>query len=522
MNDFDVIIVGFGVAGACAAIEAHDRGAKVLILDRAIGGGATALSGGVMYAGGGTRFQREAGYEDTPENMFAYLRQEVRGAVSDRTLRQFCEESVANLCWLEALGARYNARLCTYKTSYPNDPDFLYFSGNEKAWPYKLGANPAPRGHRHVAKGLESGAAFFEVLRKAVKKRGIEFRPLSRVSDLIMDEECVVGVKYRTAPLTPKLEQLVHRAGSFMTRAPVLAKWYTRRAEKLWEASAISCEHRAATVILCTGGFIHNRAMVAEYAPVYLKAMPLGTAGDDGSGIRLGQTAGGKVAFMDRATAWRFLNPPSSFTAGIAVGQDGTRIANEDLYGATFSEVLIHKYGGRGYLIVNHELWKEGKQLIKTQGQSFHKWIMLYLTLGGHRKARTLEALALKIGVPINTLRQSLDYYNEGIAQGYGDPFHKNPDYCRTMLSGPYYAIDISVENSAFYPVPVLTLGGLAVDEETGAVQSVMGKSIPGLYAAGRTAAGICANGYISGLSLADGVFSGRRVGRAVTAILNK
>jgi choline dehydrogenase-like flavoprotein len=50
----DVVVVGFGAAGACAALEAAAACCSVLILDRFGGGGATALSGGVVYAGGGT------------------------------------------------------------------------------------------------------------------------------------------------------------------------------------------------------------------------------------------------------------------------------------------------------------------------------------------------------------------------------------------------------------------------------------------------------------------------------------
>ena len=51
----DVVVVGFGAAGAAAAIEAADRGARVRLLERFQGGGATTLSGGIIYAGGGTR-----------------------------------------------------------------------------------------------------------------------------------------------------------------------------------------------------------------------------------------------------------------------------------------------------------------------------------------------------------------------------------------------------------------------------------------------------------------------------------
>src|SRR5262245_1163766 len=61
----DVLVAGFGAAGACAAIEASRAGAKVIAVDRFGGGGATALSGGVIYAGGGTRFQKAAGYDDS-------------------------------------------------------------------------------------------------------------------------------------------------------------------------------------------------------------------------------------------------------------------------------------------------------------------------------------------------------------------------------------------------------------------------------------------------------------------------
>lgn len=78
---------------------------------------------------------------------------------------------------------------------------------------------------------------------------------------------------------------------------------------------------------------------------------------------------------------------------------------------------------------------------------------------------------------------------------------------------GPYTLLDISVRPSVIYPCPMFTLGGVRVDEQTGEVTRADGTPIRGLYAAGRTAVGICANSYVSGLSIADCVFSGRRAG---------
>ena len=68
------------------------------------------------------------------------------------------------------------------------------------------------------------------------------------------------------------------------------------------------------------------------------------------------------------------------------------------------------------------------------------------------------------------------------------------------------------------FPLAVLSLGGLKVNEESGHVLDAHGRDIPGLYAAGRTAIGVASSRYVSGLSLADCVFSGRRAGRAAAA----
>jgi succinate dehydrogenase/fumarate reductase flavoprotein subunit len=118
---FDVAVVGFGFAAACAAIAAAEQGARVLIVDRALGGGASAVSGGVVYAGGGPHIRKAAGYDDSPNNVFDYLRWEVGGVVDDDTLRRFCDDSANQLAWLESHGARFDSSLYTYKTCYPTD-----------------------------------------------------------------------------------------------------------------------------------------------------------------------------------------------------------------------------------------------------------------------------------------------------------------------------------------------------------------------------------------------------------------
>ena len=81
------------------------------------------------------------------------------------------------------------------------------------------------------------------------------------------------------------------------------------------------------------------------------------------------------------------------------------------------------------------------------------------------------------------------------------------------LTQGPFYAMDISVD-SRFLPLPIMSFGGLRVEEESGLVLDAQGKPIEGLYAAGRTAVGVASQTYVSGLSFADCVFSGRRAAR--------
>jgi len=83
----------------------------------------------------------------------------------------------------------------------------------------------------------------------------------------------------------------------------------------------------------------------------------------------------------------------------------------------------------------------------------------------------------------------------------------------RSLGSGPYYAVNVSLHNK-FAPTFAFTLGGLVVDEDSGLVKRADGSTILGLYAAGRAAVGLCSQSYMSGLSIADTVFSGRRAAR--------
>ena len=126
----DMVIAGIGGAGISAANEALDQGFSVIGIDKTSGGGATAKSGGVFYAGGGTPIQRAAGIDDSPENMFNYLIQETGDIIKESTLKKFCDTSAENTQWLMDNGVKFDSSYYKTKTSYPGAGYFLYHSDN--------------------------------------------------------------------------------------------------------------------------------------------------------------------------------------------------------------------------------------------------------------------------------------------------------------------------------------------------------------------------------------------------------
>jgi 3-oxo-5alpha-steroid 4-dehydrogenase len=509
----DMVVVGFGAAGGCAALEAAAAGRSVLVLDRFGGGGATALSGGVVYAGGGTPQQQAAGVSDTPEAMFGYLRTEVGDAVPAATLREFCDGSAAMLAWLEAHGVPFEGTLCPDKTSYPTNRHYLYYSGSELS--AAAAAPPAPRGHRTRGRGT-SGGLLYARLAAAVRAAGVRVLTQTAARHLVTDPGGrVTGVDCLSLRGAPAWARLAHRVLHRWSVKPYL---YVPKLGRILRRPVDWLEHRYARplrvgaargVILAAGGFAANRPMMRAHAPTARGGLPLATPGDDGSGIRLGTEAGAATAYLDRVSVWRFLSPPPALLTGVLVDRAGHRICDESRYGAALGDAIL-RHGGQAWLLIDRTTRTEARRQVRRSTLWFQRLQAWYLLSLGAVRAPTVAGVAARAGVDPDGLAATLAAYNAADAQT-PDPVGKPAAVRRPQVQPPYYLIDVSVRPRLFYPAPVLTLGGLAVAPDTGQVLRPDGTGIDGLYAAGRTAAGLCSRSYVSGLSLADCVFSARR-----------
>ncbi|HEX3921051.1 MAG TPA: FAD-binding protein [Streptosporangiaceae bacterium] len=456
----DVLVAGFGIAGGCAAVEAAGSGASVVVLERAsVAGGTTAMAGGHFYLGGGTVVQRATGHDDSPEEMYKYL-MAVTPHPEPEKIRAYCDGSEAHCDWLESLGFEFERSYYPHKAVIQPQTQGLMYTGNEKVWPFRELAVPAPRGHKVPVPGDTQGAKLvIDLLVKRAAELGVAVRHETAITDLLVEDAVVTGARWRSLEGTGLL--------------------------------------RAGAVILATGGFVMNREMVARHVPqLASKPFVLGTSYDDGTAIRLGESAGGEALHMDQAFLTAPFYPPASLVKGIVVNTDGKRFVAEDSYHSRTSGFVLDQPGSAAFLIVDS---------VHMERPEFP----LVPFIDGWETIAEMEA-ALRI--PAGNLAATLSAYNDAAARGEDPEFHKHPDWLAPQDTGPWAAFDLTL-GTAMYAG--FTLGGLRCTVD-GQVQRADGSVIAGLYAAGACAANIAQDGkgYSSGTQLGEGSFFGRRAGR--------
>ena len=460
----DVLVVGFGCAGASAAYEAATAGADVLVLERASGhGGSSALSGGEVYLGGGTALQQACGVEDTPEQMKAFLLAALGPDCDEAKVDAYCTGAAAHYDWLVARGVPFTPSIWDAPTWVPPTEDGLMWLG-EAAHPFPTVATPAPRGHRPTAKDF-GGWLLMDKLAAAATGAGARTQADTLAERLVVDGDRVVGVVARRYG-----EQVVVRA---------------RRG-----------------VVLTTGGFVDDDEMLAQHAPQLFGLDKVSCGGEDGSGIRMAQAVGAAVRHMSAGQA-AITMIPGMAAHGMVVNGAGQRFINEDCYPGRIGQAALFRQGMDCWVVMDEQAY----EAVPPN----ERWGVL-----PHHVGETVTELAQELGLPPGALEATVALYNEHAARGEDPLFGKRAQFLRP-LEPPYAAVDPkrcfrSAEQGPGSGAAVFTLGGLHTTVD-GAVLDLDGRPIPGLFAAGRATSGLASWGYVSGTSLGDGTFFGRRAG---------
>jgi succinate dehydrogenase/fumarate reductase flavoprotein subunit len=458
----DVLVIGYGIAGVCAALEARRAGGDVLVVERAsAGGGASALSSGLFYLGGGTAVQKACGFDDSPDDMYRFMIASM-GSENADLVRRYCDENVSHFDWLESQGVPFERTCYEGKAVFLLGTEGLLSTGNEKLWPYREIARPAPRGHQATGEGESPGNVAMAALTTRCEDEGVRISCDSQVTALIADDTGkICGVRLRREGKT-----LHYEAGT--------------------------------GVVIASGGFAMNPDMVRENIPVLPDtAEPLGSPWNDGCGIRLGLSAGAATNAMEGVIATASIYPPGQLIKGIIVNKFGKRFVAEDSYHGRTAAFISEQPEQRAYLIVDEEIFAY-PEIESARHQ----------LVDGYENIEEMEA---GLDIPAGALSRTLRQYNVAARKGEDPLFYKHPDWLKPLENGPYAAFDISF-NRSFYLF--MTLGGLEVDSDA-RVLDKKGRPIPGLCAAGACTAHIPKSGksYASGMSLGPGSYFGRVAG---------
>src|SRR5574344_999303 len=428
-TECDIVIIGAGGAGLCAATEAASKGAKVIVLEKRgiVGGNTNSATGGLNASE--TSVQKKLGIADTNEQYFEDTMKGGYNLNDPDLVHTMVNNSAAIVDWLTSLGAD------------------LSDVG-------KMAGSTNKRTHRPQG-GAPIGAHLVPVLNKAALAAGADIRLNNMVTDIISENGKAAGVKV-TAP-----------SGKYTVKAKA--------------------------VIIATGGFGANSAMVVEYKPELAGFGTTNHKGATGDAFAWIKKFDGALTQMDQIQTHPTVVPGNGImiteavrgNGAIMVNREGKRFGSEMATRDVMSKAILAQTGKTAYLLFDDGV------------RASLKAIDGYLKQGLLTQGATVAELAQKLNIPADTLAATIDTYNKYQKAGNDPDFgRKGSEMPRALATGPYYAVEVG-------PAIHHTMGGIKINTKA-EVQNSKGESVPALYAAGEVTGGVHGGNRLGGNAVAD------------------
>lgn len=484
-NDADVIVVGGGNAGFCAAHAAAERGRRVLLLERGLPG---MHGGNSFYTAGATRISH-GGLDDlrdvlepdqrhdrtlvppySPEEYAADLAKVTEGSNDPDLTDVVVNESAATVRWLHGLGLKF--RLMYERQAYERpDGSFLFWGG------------------LHIG-NVGGGEGMIADHTRVAGELGVDVRYGIDVHDLILDGDKVVGV---------------------------IATNSDGDQERL----------RASSIILAAGGFeanpeLRRRHLGEGWQNAVVRGTPYNTGQMLEAALAIGADRGGDWSTAhsvqwdaeaeNNASNRELTNrlTRQSYPLGIIVNQEGERFLDE---GADFRNYTYAKYGR----VILEQPGSISYQVFDATLRPMLRAEEYDMPGVGVHQADSLAELAISIGVDPASLTRTVEEFNANIeVESAFDPTVK--DGRRSSVKPPKSNWASAIATAPFYAYPVtcgitFTFGGLRGDTD-GRVLRADGSAISGLFVCGEMLGGLFSKNYPGGSGLAAGMVFGRRAGR--------
>lgn len=469
----DVLVIGGGNAGLCAALSARELGASVCVIDR----------GPRETSGGNTRFSG-GGFKIPYENL-GDIRPIIPDLSAEEAEKHF-SSSYPKDQYLDDMGR---------VTNYRADPDLIEVIVNESyetvSWLTSLGVRfiPWPGWQGMPLQVSGGGAGLVERLTEAAERSGVEISYDGYAHELIREDGRIVGA--------------------------------------IVDHGDREYEYRARSVVLASGGFQASAEWRARYLGPEWDLVPVrGTWANTGEGIRMALDIGAQSFghwSKAHAAGWDLNAPPFGdpavgdafkkhcFDLGIIVNARGERFFDE---GSDFRAFSYTKYAPAILQQPGAFAWQVfDAKVTPLLSEEYH------IRRVTRARGNTIEELAKNMdGVDAAGFLRTVERYNAAVDES--NPFNlkildgrataglspPKSNWAQTISDPPFeaYAITTGI---------TFTYGGIKIDPGASVV-AANGASIPGLFAAGEMVGGIFYYNYAAGASLTSGSVFGRIAGR--------
>lgn len=451
VNNYDVVVIGAGGAGFSAAIEAKNNGANVVLLEKMPTVGGNSLISGAEMNVARNWVQPKLGITDDSPELHAkdtYLGGDKKG-----------DMKVINVMTHQALDA---GKWCRDYLGVRFEDDNLFFFGGHSRKRALI-----PYGH--------TGTEFITKFQAKTKELGIPVITNMKAEELIKDKTGrVVGVKATSAGQT-----------------------YTFNAK--------------GGVVLATGGFGANPAMVKKYNPKIDERFKTTDApGTTGEALYMAERAGAQLVNMGYIQTYPICDPisgvieliaDSRFDGAIMLNQEGKRFVEELQRRDVLSEAILKQTGGYCWVLWNDNIGKISNTVKEhpTEYEAFTKQ-------GIMATCKDLKCIADFTKIPYASLKATTDRVTAMKGKGNDKDFHHRAGLM-DMSQGTYYVIKA-------VPSTHHTMGGVRINEKAQAL-TAQGKVIPGLWAAGEVTGVTHGTNRLGGNAYTDIIVFGRIAGKA-------
>jgi flavocytochrome c len=457
----DIVIIGSGLAGLSAAIEANRAGASVIVFEKMkVTGGNTRISDGGVAAPN-NYLQKKRGIDDSPELFYEDMLRAGLGLNHPDLVKVVAEKATEAIDWTrDTLGVKYLDRLDR-------------FGGHSVA--------------RCLTTRIHSGADFIKAQSTLLKQNRVEIRTRCLLTRLQTDSQGAVhGVQIRSDYKFPEDNSGIVR-NIHANRAVILATGgfgndiqFRMIQNPALDESVGSTNHRGATA----EGLI--AALELRAAPVHLSWIQLGPWGcADENGYGRGASFASYSVY------------PTGILIDPATGQ---RIVNEWADRRRRCDAIFKA----GHICVG---------IVDADGAELAAESLQHCLKRGYVKPfATLAELASAFEMPDGQLEMTVKSYNLRVREGGQDPFGKPPAHsAKPLVKPPFYAIRL-------WPKVHYTPGGVGINSKAQVIDH-NNRPIPHLFAAGEVCGGIHGASRLGSCSLTECIVFGRIAGQQATAI---